>query len=725
MTATSTHEATVADVFSEASKSNGRAKRARRAEVAGRQDPPRRDPTRYEVSPTAKTVQLLEAILDADPRLLSLARHALDSARAWRDSVNPKGPQARGRRSELELRTALFAYLLLADAGPNFHVINLPGLLGELPADVRRRLGVDRLVKVPNTGLGGTDADYVEGQVTYRQLLTCLHNLADSLDPNHDDLDDTERTRRAQLQQQMMLCFADAPRKAMLGSWVLDGSTALDATMKPAWERPPHRQGKVDRYGSDGDAGPPPSTDELRDIDALVDEPPDMSLLSNMVGDGDLEDFGFDPFDDSTPPAELPSSTPRIPGVSRAERRKLGRAYRRSGATLMGRKGKEVYGYALHTTVNGGPGPCVITHAALTPATAHPAASVLPLLRDLYDARSADPAVAAEPSARPMGDVSADGAYSATLGFVLGVRAMGGSPVFRLHPTKQEGFRSVDGYRFLNGRPVCECCPADVFEPYPAFKGRPTAAQYVKSQRIAATSKAWEWKANGPADAAGSRQFLAPHRGGGPDGGRGGCEHCVSGDGTPVFGADGLPKPRCCTKPTKVFNATQLIWYQDETFGSREWYSDWNVRNRAEGVFGALKNLALVNWGRDYHHFVGQGHEALVAMFAIAVHNMRMIGSWIAEQLKVVRKGGRPAALPGALPSAVPTQLVPNPGAVPFDREAEADLTADIEAATDTGARRPAKRRATPPPPAVKPPTRKQSRGPKGLPGLGADPPGT
>lgn len=701
--------------FSAAAHANGRTDRAQRAVVAGRAEPPRRDPERYEVKPTNKTVELLEAVIDADPRLVELCQEALDGARAWRVASGEAKTSAPGRTSHLDLRTGLVAFLLLVDAGPNFHVVNLPNLLGEVPAAARRRLGIDRLVKVPNTGLDGTEPTYREAQVTYRQLLTCLHNLGDALDPNFDGLDEAERTRRAVLQQQLFLLWADAPRMAMLADWVPNGDQAIDATLKGAWDRRPGKHGKVPRYGADGDAGGPVSTDKLLDVGTLADEP-DMTLLSNLVGDDDLADLGFDPFDPSVIAATKPTATPRIPGVNRADRRALGKARRRSGATLLGREGYEVWGYAFHTTVNGGPGPCVITHAAMTPATAHPANSVLPLLRDLYDARSADPDVV-----RPIGDVSADGAYSVTHAYRAGIRALGGSPVFRLHPIMQEGFRLVDGVKFFNGRPVCDCCYEDLFEPYPAFKGHPTAAEYRHHQRNATRAKPFEWVANGPANSAGSRQFLAPHRAKRDDGSRGGCEHCITADGDAVFGADGLPKARCCQKPTKVFNADQLALYQDETFATREWYDDWNVRNRAEGTFGALKNLALVNWSRDYHHFVGQGHEALIAMFAVCVHNMRMIESWVAKQVAAVRRDPKSKVVRLPLPSSVPTQL-----ALATTDDAPTDGDADVGEPLLEDAPPPPKskgRRSSPPPPAAKPPPRPKP-GPKGLPGLGADPPG-
>ncbi len=81
-------------------------------------------------------------------------------------------------------------------------------------------------------------------------------------------------------------------------------------------------------------------------------------------------------------------------------------------------------------------------------------------------------------------------------------------------------------------------------------------------------------------------------------------------DGSPVIDrATGQPRPRCCTQATKVFTREELALYQDVAFGEPDWFTKWNARDRIEGAFGSFKNLALVNWGHDYHHFVGLVRE--------------------------------------------------------------------------------------------------------------------
>jgi len=75
----------------------------------------------------------------------------------------------------------------------------------------------------------------------------------------------------------------------------------------------------------------------------------------------------------------------------------------------------------------------------------------------------------------------------------------------------------------------------------------------------------------------------------------------------------------------------ELGLYQDVPFGEPEWFRRWNARDRVEGTFGAFKNLALVNWGHDYHHFVGLVRETLVATFAVIAYNFHVQRTWAAR----------------------------------------------------------------------------------------------
>jgi hypothetical protein len=660
-------------VFSAAALAAGRAERARRAALLGRVEPPRRDPVLMAVAPTVELVAMVEAVVDADPRLLELVDEQIEVHRRWVAAAAGR-PVCDGRPPEFERRTMVVAFLLLAFTQNSFHLVNLPGLLGELPVEVRDRLGIDRVVKVPNTGLAGTEADYRPTQITYRQILGFLHLLADAFDPTLRGLDGDAEVQRASALQELLRLLVDAPRRALAPGWVPPGDVAVDATMKWAWNRPPGRSGKVPRRGKDGDAG-------------------ETKSLGEIVGDVDLADLGFDDFDaprnapEPAEPAEPAADAaaadeaedaPEVPaeeaegpedaaeevapaGPGR-ERRAPNRRRSHGGAAWVGRKqmGDGIFGYALHTAVNTGDGPAVVMHAALTRAPANPPAATLPLLRDLHDTRAQDPAVAAA-GVRPLGDVVADGVYSAPWGWQLGIRALGGSPVFRLHPTNQEGRQLIGGSTFLNGRPICECCPRELDEPWPRFRDRPKRADYAAANRLAAERIRWEWAGNGKAKPDGRRQFLSPHGTNQLGGQPGGCEHCVTADGEAVLGADGLPKPRCCTTRSKVFTAEDLRWYQDHSFGTLEWYRQWNVRNRVEGSYGIVKNLSLMNYGRDYHHLTGLSRESIAAGFALAAHNMHMIRSWQARHAELERRRELIGTVdePEHLPPAAPTETLP------------------------------------------------------------------
>ena len=80
-----------------------------------------------------------------------------------------------------------------------------------------------------------------------------------------------------------------------------------------------------------------------------------------------------------------------------------------------------------------------------------------------------------------------------------------------------------------------------------------------------------------------------------------------------------------------MFSRDALALYQDDAFGEPDWFTHWNARDRVEGTFGIFKNLAVVNWGHDYHHFVGLVRETLVAIFAVVAHNFHVQRTWRAR----------------------------------------------------------------------------------------------
>ena len=140
----------------------------------------------------------------------------------------------------------------------------------------------------------------------------------------------------------------------------------------------------------------------------------------------------------------------------------------------------------------------------------------------------------------------------------------------------------------------------------------------------------------------------------------------------------GVPRPRCCTKRTKTFSTKELALYQPSPHGSPAWQLEWNPRNRVEGGYGILKNLALVNWGHGYHHFVGLAKESLVAAFAIMAMNFHIQRTWKVRKDLTTEPAPHPTA---TLPSDVPLQLTPQ-GLTSARKEREA---AERQAARQRG----------------------------------------
>lgn len=85
-----------------------------------------------------------------------------------------------------------------------------------------------------------------------------------------------------------------------------------------------------------------------------------------------------------------------------------------------------------------------------------------------------------------------------------------------------------------------------------------------------------------------------------------------------------------------------------------------------------MKNLAVVNWGRDYHLFVGLARESIVAAFAIMAYNFQVTRTWDAMDALIAEKHSngdrvdrqmlkekRRRTKQLALPSAQPTMTTP------------------------------------------------------------------
>jgi hypothetical protein len=75
------------------------------------------------------------------------------------------------------------------------------------------------------------------------------------------------------------------------------------------------------------------------------------------------------------------------------------------------------------------------------------------------------------------------------------------------------------------------------------------------------------------------------------------------------------------------------------------------------GTFGIFKNLAIVNWGHDYHHFVGLVRETLVATFAVVAHNFHVQRTWRARMALAPPRPCRPTR---QLAAIAPAPSVPS-----------------------------------------------------------------
>lgn len=546
----------------------GRQARVAQARQYGRALPVDRDPDLLAKTLSTRLVRKAVAVVDGDPEVMRLVGDRVETSAALG-----------GRPRELPIRTALTSFVLLAMTGSNFYVLNLPELLASMTWRTRRELGIDYL-----------DRRGRPKQVSYQQLLRAFHAIAAAFDPLDPDINDEEAAERERdlrdLSFRLIQAGITAPEPAR--------DFAVDATLKWGWDRPTGTKRKLDRRGHDGDAGSPLPLSEI------------------------IEDYGPAAFT-RRPLDELRHEPPP---------RKRRPSTWGPGSAWVGRPNlaKSVYGVALHavTATDKKTAP-VIEAITVTPAPALPALAALPLLEQLRDTS------AGRGIDNPIGDVVADPAYSANpRDWQHPIRQLAGSPIFRLHRTNQAGRRYFDRVTFVDGRPYCSCITdelADVaFPRFPYRRGSLERFMDDVSRR-----QRWEMRPNTRFRPDGSRQFRYPHWK--PRTKTGGCPNCVNRDGTPVIDeTTRLPKLPCCTQATRVIDADGLGLYQDVAFGEPEWFERWNARDRVEGSFGALKNLALTNWGRDYHHFVGLVRETLIATFAVIAHNQHIQRTWAAKQ---------------------------------------------------------------------------------------------
>lgn len=585
--------------------------RQQRAAAMGRVLPKERNPTDGMKTVTTGLVRRAAHYIDADPDLVPWLTERIDAHK-----------KKAGRPRALTVRTALICYVVQAITHKSLNLSDTAAMTEGMTWRVRRQLGIN----YDRHGRATT--------VTYDQLLAMFHRIAATFDAwdetlvGHDDEDAIRSERADALQHFIDRLIAATTRGAPM--W--RGNAAVDATLKWSWERPPSTplNGKIPRRGVDGDDGRPLSTTEV------------------IGEDGDIDPDSFQSI-----------GATDVTGRALAGRRKRNRSWPSTwglGAEWIGNKNKAkaVHGYALHTVVRSdSDSPNLIESFTVTPAAGNPAAAVVPLLSRLHQARLSDPAVleAVEAGeAALLGDIVADPAYTAAsiTAWQLPLKALGACPIGRLHRRNQDGVRFAKvgkGKRAgqvatISGRPVCECVAhtplAELRFPKFPYNRRMLDDYQVEIVKLAD----FEWEPNGARRADGQRQYLSPHGGAvttptkvarSRGAGVGGCELCVEADGSAVVGEDGRARQRCCTARSRLLPEEVTALDMGMIHGSPDWYERWNPRNRVEGSYGVIKNLAVVNWGRNYHHFVGLARETVATAFAMVAYNDHMLRSWQAK----------------------------------------------------------------------------------------------
>lgn len=441
-----------------------------------------------------RLVRKAAKIVDADPTLV-----------AWVTDLIEAGYKRPGRPRELTVRTALICFVLQAIVHKNFLLFHLPRTLEAMTWRVKRELGIAYLKK-----------DGRPSQLAYHQILGMFHALADTFDAWDDDLGalDENAELRAERAANLQKFIDRLIRASNHAAPVWSGNGALDATLKWSWERPPGAalNSKIDRNGKDGEGGPPVPLSGIA-VDA----------------DGELDRSDFAALDPAAATTGKKTAGRIKPEPNWPDTWSLGSAW-----VGRGNKAKGVHGIALHTMVRSD-GPCLVESMSVTPANGDPVLAALPMLRRAFDHRSQDPAVLAAVAAGDiaiLGDVVADPAYT-TREFMAKVKALGASPIGRLHRTNQEGIsyhtvgrgKRIGEIVTFNDRPVCECMAHTPLAGLHFPKYPYTTKQLLDYQRELAKTARFEWKPNGTYRADGSRPFLAPHSGFTTDNLAGGCEY--------------------------------------------------------------------------------------------------------------------------------------------------------------------------------------------------------
>ena len=283
---------------------------------------------------------------------------------------------------------------------------------------------------------------------------------------------------------------------------------------------------------------------------------------------------------------------------------------------------------------NGPSVPLVAASMRLRPATHQPVATALSAVR------------AAALSQGRLGDVLIDREYSRRndgADFLLPVRALGGEPIFDLMPNQFGSGVPQHGALVVDGQPFCPALPRKFYRIVKPSVTADRAAFDTYLQAVHDRSR-YALVPHGRRRADGSQVFQCPAAAG-----RLKCGLVSSSLKLPVTVMPALNAPKVaatgsvCSRKFTTFSALELPLSQRELFGTQEWHDSWWRRQRVEGFFGVLKNDACSNLVRGTIRVFGLYKVGLLAAFAVAATNLRLVATFRAGlKTAPVRRRGRP-----------------------------------------------------------------------------------
>jgi hypothetical protein len=413
------------------------------------------------------------------------------------------------------------------------------------------------------------------GKVTERALNQTWMHVTRLVDPTHECHLDAKARRLAERRSRMLtnaIITSSVPAK-----FRTHGHVAIDTTILPSWAAPESTFSAGNRKKRNDDVKKEPTT-------SAWSEPRNTRLTGY-----DLDDYDKP----GSTSCKLPVATGPYDCVS---------------ACWIGNKNpkKVAYGHGLHVAVTmpdygGDPDaiPLVALSMDLTRATGNPGEAMMRILHQIRTAGT------------ELGDIAADNAFFPTADHALGVKALGGNPIFHLHASNQQGPHTRDTHAlWIDGRPFCPCVPEHLrrltFPRMPHQAAERTAHGELLKQR-----EKFAFKPHGKADSEGAQRWQSPHH-------KSECNRCADDDS------------RCCRQVTVKYSAKHNALVQHEVFGSPPWTESYGRRALVEGFFGVLK-IATELRG-EHVRFHRHGKLTLAYALMIAATNLHLVKTWRARR---------------------------------------------------------------------------------------------